>query len=61
MPENQENPRAVTVYLYELDVEIVQEEAGLDGSNFSAALRKIIRRDARNYRPMPPETEQANA
>lgn len=56
-----ENAKAVTVYLGELDLEIIREQEGLDGSNFSAALRKIIREWARNYRPMPPETEQANA
>lgn len=35
--------KTVAVYLEDIDIEIVQEEASLDGSNFSAALRKIVR------------------
>lgn len=53
--------KKILVVLQELDIEIIQEQESLDGSNFSAALRKIIREWARNYRPMPAETEQANA
>ena len=52
-----ENLKTVSVYLGDLDIEIVQEQAVLDGGNFSATLRRIIREWARNYRPMPVEPE----
>ena len=45
--------KRINVLLEELDIEIVQDEEALDGSNFSAALRKIIREWARTHSEKP--------
>lgn len=50
--------KKILVVLEDLDIEIVQEQASLDGGNFSATLRRIIREWARKYRPMPVEVTE---